>query len=244
MHAMATNREIKRTGMREVWGILLLAGGVLGFLSQVSYQPSDIPLLQWPVREPAHNFVGRVGAWGAFVSFMGFGVVGYVIPVVSGILGLVLVVSRHPRGWFRAFWSLVLVVAMVLVVELQADLWEGAVRRLNVGSPGGVVGGLLGQGFLIRFMGRAGTVTVAVVLLLISLMQVFEIHPVNLFRQAWRLLRALFSRAEAALDARLDRQRQLAKEEKELARQRRRLERSVRQQAGDVPARTPSAVRW
>lgn len=243
-HPMATQREIKRTGMREVWGILLLAGGVLGFLSQISYQPADIPMLQWPPREPVGNFVGRVGAWGAFVSFLGFGVVGYVLPVASAALGVWMVVSRAPRFWVRAFWTFGLILGLVLVAELQADLWEALVRRLNVGSSGGVLGNLAGQELLIRFMGRAGAVTVSVVLLVVSLIQLFGIHPVQVLRHGWRLVRALFSRAEAALDARLDRSKQLAKEEKDLARQRRRLERSVRQQAvdGPVPAEREEPV--
>lgn len=240
---MATKKkEIKRTGIRELWGILLLAGSVLGLLSQITYQPADIPLLQWPVQRPAANFVGVVGAWGAFISFMAVGVVAFVVPVVLGVLGLLLVVSRRPRFWFRLAWTVGLLLALVLIAELQADLWASSLHRLNIGSPGGVVGSLVGQGLLLRYMGRAGTVTVTVVLLLVSLIQLFEIQPLEVLAQIWKLIRAIGSRAGAAMDARLDRQRQLEKEEKELARQRRRLERSVRQQEPEPTGATDEAV--
>ena len=238
---MATKkREIKRTGFREVCGIVLLAASVLGFLAHLSYDPAEISLLQSPPHTPAGNYVGAAGAWGAFVAFMSVGVAAYLLPFMMAAMGVLMVVSRAPRVLYRLLWCLVAVIALVCIAELQADLWSPVVAKLNLGSAGGVLGNLLGQGLLIKFLGPIGTGILCTAMLLVSLVYLFEISPAQVAALVTTGAGGLFNKAGEAIDARRDRQQQLEKEEKEVAKQRRRLEKSVRQQE-PAPAPAPQA---
>ena len=233
---MASKKEeIRRTGWREAGGILLLALSVLALLSQISYQPGDIGILQFPPHAPTANFVGPVGAWGTFLTFLVFGVTGYLFPPIIAALGLVLVLSREVRVRYKLLWVMLVLVALACLVEMQTELWAGAVRRLNIGNPGGLLGAVLAETVLVRFLGGIGAGIVCTALLVAGLVLLFEIRPLQVARQFSGASRALYRKANAAMDAYRDRQEQLAREEREIAKQRRRLEKSVQMQTAPRP---------
>ena len=221
---MGTKAEIKRTGWREVWGTVLLAASVLVLLSQVSYQPGDISLLQSPPQTPPANLVGPIGAWFTFFIFMGLGVVGYLLPVAMGVLGLMLVFSKETRIWAKLAWVLVLIVGLTCTIEMQPELWVGVMGRLNIDSPGGLIGTLFARGVVIRFLGQVGATILAIGLLVASLIFLFEIRPLHVFGEILRLSTAFTDRAGEAMNAYRNRQQQLHKEARDIARQRKKLE--------------------
>ena len=238
---MASKKQIKRTGWREFWGIVLLAASVLVLLSQVSYRPTDISLFQSPPQRPPANFVGPVGAWITFVLFMGLGVVGYLVPPIMACLGLMLVVSTETRILPKLGWLLALTFGLVCMVELQPHLWAGVMLRLNLDSPGGLLGILLGEYLVIRFLGGIGAAILSATLVIVSLVFLFEVQPVEIFRSLRKGCGALFDRAGEAMETYRDRREQLLKEERDIARQRKKLEKSVRsRKAVASPTEEPS----
>lgn len=237
---MAPKRDIKRTGWCEVLGILLLAAGVLIFLSQISYHPADVSLLQSAPQRPAANFIGPAGACLAFGLFMALGVAAYLVPLVLGACGLFLVLGSELRVRFRSLWMVVVLVTMAVVFELQGDLWGRAAISLNLPSAGGMIGYFAGKRGLMQALGSLGTTIVCTAALLVSLVFLFDVRLAGLGRQMVAGLYRLLGTAGAAWDARRERQREIKKEEKILARQRKKLERSVHQQG--LERKTPPSL--
>jgi DNA segregation ATPase FtsK/SpoIIIE, S-DNA-T family len=234
---MAVRREILRSGAREAWGILLLALCVLVLLSLASYQPEDIPLVQSPPNRPALNFIGPVGAWLAYVLFMTLGVGGYLVAVDLGLMGLFMIFKREGRTWTKAVWLAGILVALVSLFELKPEAWVGLTARLNVGGAGGVLGRLVTQDLLVRFLGVMGAGIVASALLLICFILLIEIHPLIVARQIGILATALYRKLDAMLAERRGERAQIEHEQRDVARQRQRLERVMREQQEEA-ART------
>ena len=227
---MAVKKEIMRTGWREAWGILLLAFCVLTLLSLISYQPGDISLIKSPPNDPAANFIGPMGAWLAFITLMTLGAGGYFFPLALGVFGALLIFKREGWVWPKTIWLLLILLCLITLMELQTTLWGGLVTQWNIGSPGGALGHLVAQSLLVRYLGEVGTVILAITALLISMVLLFEVHPVSFFQLGGRVAAAVRKKAEVAMAERRDRRAQLEQEEKELTKRRRRLEEAVRQQ--------------
>lgn len=226
---MAVKKEIARSGGQEILGIALLAVSVLSLLSLFSYEAGDLAYLQVPPNDPPHNFIGPVGAWFSFLSFMGWGVSGYILPAIFSYLGLICLFKREGRLWPKFAWSGVLMVAAAALMELNAATWEGVRERLNAGGAGGAVGEVMAGRFLIPLLGRVGAGVLMTATLLIGLVMLIDIHPGMLMRHAWAYLQAAWGRLQAARQARMDRLQQMEAEQEQLAKRRRRLEDAVRE---------------
>ena len=224
---MAVKKEIVRTGWREAVGILLLAGCAIGILSVYSFDPGDIALLKNPPNDPAVTFIGPVGAMFGFLTFMTLGVCGYLFPAGLAYIGLLCLFKREGRVWPKAVWMLALLLSLAVIVELQGGAWTTLQRHLNVGSAGGMAGHLIGTRLLVSLMGTVGTGILAVAVMLISLVLLFDIKPVLVGRQAWDYLKGALERLEIWRRSRLDKLEQLAEEERDVAKRRRRLEQAI-----------------
>ena len=237
---MAVKKEIVRTGWREAMGILLLAGCIIGLLSVYYFDPHDIAALAQPPNNPVVNFIGPMGAGFAFLTFMTLGVCGYLFPAGLAYVGLLCLFKREGRVWPKAVWMLTLLVALACLVELKPETWEALRGRLNIGSPGGLAGYLLSTKLFVSLMGSVGTAILGVAMVLVSLVLLFDVKPVVVGRQIWAYLVALIERVEAWRRSRLDAMGQMAEEERDLAKKRRRLEQSL---AGrDIEEAVPKAA--
>ncbi|OQW95475.1 MAG: hypothetical protein BWK77_07395, partial [Verrucomicrobia bacterium A1] len=219
-----------RSGGREAWGILLLALCVLVLLSLASYQPEDIPLVQSPPHRPALNFIGPAGAWLAYVLFMTLGVGGYLVAVDFGLMGLFMLFKHAGRTWPKAVWLAGMLVSLVALFDLKPGIWADLITRLNVGAAGGVLGSLVGQALLVRFLGVMGAGIVASAILLVCFILLVEVHPLMLARQIGFLAAVLYRKADAMLAERRSEKSQIEHEQRDVARERQRLERLMREQ--------------
>ena len=203
--AMSLRQEIASSRKREILALLLLAAGVFLFLSVISYDFGDIPLLRYPPHAPPHNLMGTVGAWCAFLLLMLFGVAGYLAPVAAFGTGLVLIFGHRRGGWQLLAWEALLVIALACLVELQPELWAPVQESANLPSPGGLTGSLLGRSVLIRYFGPLGAGVAAVTVALVAVVYLFDFAPTSilhltvraaatvgrLLSAAWRSLRPL-----------------------------------------------------
>lgn len=225
---MAVKKEIRRTGWREAWGILLLAFCVLMFLSVISYTPGDIGFIQDPPNQPAKNYVGPVGAWFSFILFMGFGVAGFLSPVFIAGIGVMLLLKREGLVWTRLLWVFVVFVAFVVLLELQTNGWAGLTQHLNVSSPGGMVGYLLATQGLVLLMGQVGTAILAIAVILTGLTILFEVHPWVVSKRVGVWVVGLVDRFNARMNERKDQVELLEEEAQDVAKRRQRLEAAMR----------------
>lgn len=230
---MAVKKMIARSGWLEVSGILLLTLSILSLLALFSFDPGDISVFKTPPNNPPANFIGPVGAWFAFMLFMGLGVAGYLAPLSFAYSGLVCLFKQEGRIWTKVVWSLVSLLAVSALLELNGAGWADRRAHLNVGSAGGLVGELLTARSMVYLWGPIGTGILMTAILVIGLILMMEIRPGAVMRHAWELILAGYDRWEAARKARLDRLRQLEEEQRELAKRRKRLEDAMRQ--ADAP---------
>ncbi|HIE11192.1 MAG TPA: hypothetical protein EYP62_06210, partial [Kiritimatiellae bacterium] len=175
--AMSLREEISRSRKRETLALLLLAGGVFLMLSVVSYDFGDIPLLRYPPHAHPHNLMGTVGAWCAFLLLMLFGIAGYLAPVAVFGTGLLLIFGHRRGQWHLPAWEMLLVVALACLVELQPELWAPVQEKVNLPSPGGLTGALLGRSVLIRYFGPLGAGATAATVALVAVVYLFDFAP-------------------------------------------------------------------
>ncbi len=225
---MAVKKEIRRTGWREVWGILLLAFCILMFLSVISYVPGDIGFIQDPPNQPARNYIGPAGAWFSFLLFFSFGVAGYLSPVVIAGIAVLLLLKREGLVWTRLLWILAVFVSFVILIELQTNSWASLLQHLNVSSPGGLVGYVLASQGLVRLMGRAGTVILAWTTILTGLTILSEVHPWIMTKRVAAWVMKVFNLFMERRKERAGELELLDREARDVAKRRQRLEEAMR----------------
>jgi S-DNA-T family DNA segregation ATPase FtsK/SpoIIIE len=165
-----------RGAHREVWGIALLAAWFFLSLSLFSYNWRDIGFLKAPPNDPAVNFIGPLGAVTAYVLFFLTGILAYALPALALAFGILLWIRRELFLRFRFFWSLMMVLSLLVFVELTPDwwFWLTGPDRLNISNaPGGVPFHYLTQRLLVHYLGFMGTLILAMAVLGISSILVF-----------------------------------------------------------------------
>jgi S-DNA-T family DNA segregation ATPase FtsK/SpoIIIE len=84
----------------EVLGIFLLGISAFIFLALISYDPLDISLTTAQPNDPAHNYIGLIGAWFSFTVLFLFGLACFLIPIFIGFLGI----RSFFNGMIHKFW--------------------------------------------------------------------------------------------------------------------------------------------
>jgi len=161
--------EKKPSGIREAWSILLFALCILLFLSLISYDWRDIPLLRAPPNNPPSNFIGLAGAWTAYILLLGMGLGAYLVPVWLLIFGLMVIFRGVSHIRAKVGLVLVLMPALGCLFELMTDYWTTfCVEYLNIQDPGGVLIQFLTRRVLVPLMGEMGTFILSITLILVS----------------------------------------------------------------------------
>ena len=214
---------------REATGILMQAVWVLLLLGLVSYTWKDIPWESRPYNTPTVNYIGPVGAWAAWGVFKVFGLVGFLVPLVLAVWGILMFLQSGERVWPRVLWMLGILSGVCVLVDIQAEFWNGvAAERLNLSQmPGGLIGLFLGRWLLTNYLGVVGAAIISVGVIIGGLFFVSQTHPVELWRalvDLWGRWREL--REERAASHRTA-QEQAEREAKLLERERAKLEREL-----------------
>jgi S-DNA-T family DNA segregation ATPase FtsK/SpoIIIE len=224
-------------GWRRLWGIILVPLCLFLALGLFSYDWKDISLLQAPPNSPPANLIGPVGAWLSFGLFMLFGMGTYLAPLWCLVFGIVLFFDREERVWPRGIWLFVWVLSVVALMELSAgaakadpeNSWLLArCAALNITEAGGLFGRLLIRGVLVQALSPVGTGIVVWSVFAMALVLLLEVR--NLIRAGQFIGKEVMqfvSQGRVALEERNDRRTQLDREERQLEKRRRRLERVV-----------------
>lgn len=180
--------EPARSGWREVVGIVVGTIGLMLLLGALSYDPADIGLFR--NQTDARNWIGPFGAVAALGMFMNFGVAGYVIPFCFLWIGVSTVFRSTRKIMPRLLWFVAALFALAGLVDMQ-QVWYGTVQRLNIGSPGGLMGEVLAQRSLGYWIGHTGAGIVFVVILIIAAVRMLDLQLVEVAKWCWTKLRKI-----------------------------------------------------
>jgi len=153
-----------------------------------SYDPDDISLFTNHIG--SHNWIGPFGARTAYVAFMYFGVAGYLIPF--SILWIGTSTMRHSarKVYPRLLWFMLALFCLAGLVDMQ-HVWFNTVEKLNIGSPGGLMGEVLAQRSFGLWIGHTGAGIVFLVLFLIALIRMLDLRLIALFKHLWSLIKSV-----------------------------------------------------
>ena len=185
--------EPVRSKKKEAFGIILLGLCFWSFFCFFSYRPEYVPLFNNPPESFSPS--GIVGVWFSFAGFMWFGIAGYLVPFALLMGGLLMTLRSYERIWPVWSWLAGGLIALAGLFEYIPWQWADRVADwLNVGSPGGLLGNLLAERTLGRWIGHAGASIVFVTILVLALLQLTGMHPFTPFIFLWTQIKAPMNR--------------------------------------------------
>jgi S-DNA-T family DNA segregation ATPase FtsK/SpoIIIE len=163
---MADTKPTNSGGKREALSIVLLAVCVIVFLSLVSYDWRDIPLLHEPPNTPPANFIGPGGAWVSFVLFEIFGLGAYLIPIWFLGFGIVLIFHGIEHIRAKLIWAVMMMITLACFLELHTDWFGPFMGALNMSAVGGVPAQFVARLISVQILGDVGANILVVALFL------------------------------------------------------------------------------
>ena len=163
---MADLKPTTSGGKREALSIVLLAVCVIVFLSLVSYDWRDIPLLHEPPNTPPANFIGPGGAWVSFVLFEIFGLGAYLIPIWFLGFGIVLIFHGIEHIRAKLIWAAMMMMTLACFLELHTDWFSPFMAALNMSAVGGVPAQFVARLISVQILGDVGANILVIALFL------------------------------------------------------------------------------
>lgn len=236
-------RSAKNNAWNEVFAIILLLTGTLLFFALISYSPRDLPSwVPWsylsPPNRPAQNFIGPFGAIFASIFYLLIGAASYFLAAVLLGFGAAKLFYPRLRVLARLPWIILFLLSGACLLQLQTRYFFEW-KKLNIQGPGGSIGYFFGKKLLLGAMGDVGSMILLAGIYLSALILMTGLRPIHLVRETvsgirnavvrfreWRLRREM---------RRADIKGQLAISERELAKQRRLIERQLKKKGAPVP---------
>jgi DNA segregation ATPase FtsK/SpoIIIE, S-DNA-T family len=240
----AVARTLKNSAWNEVFALILLGVGTLLFLALISYTPKDVPSWVWfshisPANHPAQNFIGPFGAIIAGICYHTIGAAAYLLAAVLLGFGAAKLFHSSLRVTPRIVWIVLFITSGACLLQLQTHYFRGWRLAFNIQGPGGWAGYFLGKTVLLNAMGKVGSVILLSGIYVTTLILMTGLRPIHLIRETvattrranaklheWRLHRQL---------RRSDLKGQLEISQKELAKQRRLIEKQLKKKGASVP---------
>ena len=237
-------RTAKNNAWNEVFALILLGVGTILFLALISYTPRDVPSWVWfsqvsSPNRPAQNFIGPFGAILGGFCYLLMGASSYLLAAVLLGFGGAKLFYPDLRVSARIPWIVLLLVSGACLLQLQTRHLSGWKTAFNIPGPGGWFGYFAGRTILLNSMGKIGSLVVAGGIYLASLILTTGLRPIHLVRQTvaacrtgavkvrqWHLQRQL---------RKSDLKGQLEISQKQLAKQRRVIEKQLKRKGAPVP---------
>jgi S-DNA-T family DNA segregation ATPase FtsK/SpoIIIE len=202
----------------EFTGLILLASGLVLFLSLISYTPQDLPswfpLHPGMVRPAPHtlNFLGTVGALIAVLTYSVLGSAAYLLCAMLLGYGSAKVILPGAPLSRRALWSVSFVLSGACLAQLLNIPLIDA-HRLGISGEGGWVGKFFGETVLRETLGSVGALFILGLVYFASILYMTGVAPaevVSLLLAIPPKLRELFTGwMEARAEARALRQAEM-----------------------------------
>src|SRR5712664_3258323 len=245
----AVGRTDKQSAWSEVFALILLFVGTLLFFALISYTPKDVPSWIWfshisPSNHPAQNFIGPVGAIVAGICYQCIGVFASLL-LAAVLLGFGAAKLFHPR--LRMTPRIPWIVLFIISGACLDQLWDithvlGLKVPVDIQGPGGLIGYRLAdehRGVLRAALGPVGSLILLTGIYATTLILVTGLRPIYLVRETVSATRRLgIKLREWQLRRELrgsDLKEKLEISERELAKQRRALEKQLKKKGMPVP---------
>ncbi|WFB35059.1 DNA translocase FtsK [Kiritimatiellota bacterium B12222] len=180
------SKEPVRTGRKQIVGIILIGLTIMLLFSLFSYNPWDVSVLQSPPVEPVTNIIGLLGALVSYAAFATFGVAAYVLPILTGVQGVLCVYGEEIRPGMKVIhklgWMALLLFCASCAMELLQVPLTPLIENLNIPFAGGMVGNLFGSMILMKLLGDIGTTIILTVVVLIAAVCLFDFQLTALFK--------------------------------------------------------------
>ena len=238
------SRSSKNSAWNEVAAIILLGVGTLLFLALISYNPKDLPAwIPWsylsPPNRPAQNFIGPFGAILASVFYYLIGAASYLLAGVLLFFGAMKLFHASLRLLTRLPWTILFIASGACLLQLQTQHLTGWKHAFDIPGPGGWVGYVFGKTLLLTSMGKVGSIILLSAIYAASLILMTGLRPIHLVHQTVSGTRAAFAkmhhwRVQRQM-RRADIKGQLEISKRELAKQRRLIEKQLKKKGAAVP---------
>jgi S-DNA-T family DNA segregation ATPase FtsK/SpoIIIE len=153
-------------GLNDIIGIVLMGGAVLLLIALLSYDPRDLPQNVVPANAHAHNWIGPIGAWIAYIWLLCVGASAYILPFILMFVGLGCFSERLAYLRRRWPWALLLFICCMGMFDLYKRWLVGIKNRLYT-TPGGIVGYNVNL-YIFNNFGTVGATIVFLMLIFIS----------------------------------------------------------------------------
>ncbi|MGA0334431.1 MAG: DNA translocase FtsK 4TM domain-containing protein, partial [Kiritimatiellia bacterium] len=187
-----------RTGRRQIIGIILIGLSIMLLFSLFSYNPWDISSLQNPPGQPVTNIIGLAGAWVSYAAFVLLGLAAYILPLLTGVQGVLCVYGEEIRPGMKLShklgWMALLLLCAACAMELMQMPMNALAEKLNIPFAGGALGQLIGAMVLMKLLGEIGTTILLGVVVLIAAVCLFDFQVTALFRDPRATLGSLFGK--------------------------------------------------
>jgi DNA segregation ATPase FtsK/SpoIIIE, S-DNA-T family len=250
----AVARTERHSAWNEVFALVLLFVGTLLFLALISYTPKDVPSWVWfssysPANHPAQNFIGPVGAIVAGICYQLIGGAAYLLAAILLGFGAAKLFYASLSVTRRLAWIILFIGSGACLLHIQPYHLRGWHAAFNIQGPGGWIGYRLAdehRGLLPYALGAVGSLVVFIGIYVTTLILVTGLRPISLVREAVAgARRANLRLREWQLRRRLrksDLKEKLEISEKQLAKQRRALEKQLKKRGVPLPEPSGSIV--
>jgi len=244
MSESPVSRSSKNSAWNEVVAIILLGVGTLLFLALISYNPKDLPSrVPWsylsPPNRPAQNFIGPAGAIFASIFYYLIGAGSYLLAGALLFFGTMKLFHAGVRLVARLPWTILFIASGACLLQLQTEHLQGWKHAFNIPGPGGWVGYFFGKTLLLTSMGKVGSMILLSAIYAASLILMTGLRPIHLVQQTASGTRAAFARLHQWRVQRqmrnADIKGQLEISKRELAKQRRSIEKQLKRKGAVVP---------
>ncbi len=242
---MARTPEQSNHTTNEIVALSLLVLGTLVFLSLISYTPVDVP--HWfplsSVAQASHgtaNFIGPVGAIIACTLYFFLGAAAYLFAAALLGFGGVKLLNPQVQIARRTVWLLGFVLSGACLAQLlHLGLIEATM--LNPRDEGGCLGRIFGELFLRKMLGIVGAVMVLSLGYVVMLILMTGLHPIELMRRAIALPGVWQERQRLWKMERANEQEKLGLEAERMAKERKKLERTLTKKGVALPSENAPA---
>ena len=222
----------------EIIGIVLVALGILLFLSLISYHPMDPSFFSYTSSKMkgVHNWMGVVGSYISGFLFQAFGLPSFLIPCVLGIFAFSFIFRWEWKVPFikLAGWGVIL-----LITSSLFSLWLKPLRFYQQDVlAGGFVGEILSR-ILVRYFNVSGATILSLVILILSFVLGTGLSFISLVRHSARGVSGLVEKISTLKMVR----KEQAKRTKEVAKQKQELREGKDKLPPVVAEKTPPPVR-
>ena len=249
-------RTDKQSAWSEVFALILLFVGTLLFFALISYTPKDVPSWIWfshisPSNHPVQNFIGPVGAIVAGICYQCIGVFASLL-LAAVLIGFGAAKLFYPR--LRVTPRIPWIVLFIVSGACLDQLWDishllGLKVPVDIQGSGGLIGYRLAdehRGLLRAALGPVGSVLLVLGIYATTLILVTGLRPIHLVRETvsatqraatrlreWQLQRKL---------RKLDLKEKLEISGRQLAKQRRALEKQFKKKGMPLPEPMGAAI--